>query len=69
MKLLRTTKSKINTDKNGVNVPNLQIAEVVLVHRNIVNNDNQQDSRVFYTFFLINCLSTIRYFTPKILYF
>ena len=69
MKLLRTTKSKINTDKNGVNVPNLQIAEVVLVHRNIVNNDNQQDSRVFYTFFLINCLSTIRYLTPKILYF
>ena len=65
MKLLRSTKSKITADKNGVNVPNLQIAEVVLVHHNIVNNDNQQDSRVFYTFFLINCLSTIRYFTPK----
>ena len=26
--------------------------EVVLVHCNIVNNDNQQDSRVLYTFVL-----------------
>ena len=32
------------------NVPHLEIAEVVLVHCNIVNNDYQQDSRVFYTF-------------------
>ena len=28
----------------------LEIAEVVLVHCNIVNNDYQQDSRVLYTF-------------------
>ena len=28
----------------------LQIAEVVLVHCNIVNNDYQHDSRVLYTF-------------------
>ena len=28
----------------------LEIAEVVLVHCNIVNNDCQQDSRVLYTF-------------------
>ena len=37
-------------DKNGENVPHLQITEVVLVHCNIVNNDYQQDSRVLYTF-------------------
>ena len=28
----------------------LEIAEVVLVHCNIVNNDYQQDSKVLYTF-------------------
>ena len=32
-------------------MPHLKITEVVLVHCNIVNNDYQQDSRVFYTFF------------------
>ena len=31
-------------------MPNLGIAEVVLVYSNIVNNDYQQDSRVLYTF-------------------
>ena len=31
-------------------MPHLEITEVVLVHFNIVNNDYQQDSRVFYTF-------------------
>ena len=38
-----------NKDKNGENVPHLEITEVVLVHCNIVNNDYQQDSRVLYT--------------------
>ena len=50
MKLLGSTKSKITEDKNGENVPHLEITEVVLVHCNIVNNDYQQDSRVLYTF-------------------
>ena len=40
----------IKKDKNGENVPNLEITEVVLVHCNIINNDYQQDSRVLYTF-------------------
>ena len=31
-------------------MPHLEISEVILVHCNIVNNDNQQDSRVLYTF-------------------
>ena len=35
---------------NGENVPHLEIAEVVLGHCNIVNNDYQQDSRTLYTF-------------------
>ena len=31
-------------------MPHLEIAEVVLVHCDIVNNDYQQDSRLLYTF-------------------
>ena len=50
MKLLGSTKNKITKDKNGENVPHLEITEVILVYCNIVNNDYQQDSRVFYTF-------------------
>ena len=51
MKLLGSTKNKITKDKNGENVPHLEIPEVVLVHCNMVNNDYQHDSRVLYTFF------------------
>ena len=50
MKLLGSTKNKITKDKNGENVPHLEITEVILVHCIIVNNDYQQDSRVLYTF-------------------
>ena len=49
MKLLGSTENKITKDKNGENIPHLEITEVVLVHCNIVNNDYQQDSRVLYT--------------------
>ena len=52
MKLLGSTESKITKDKNGENVPHLEITEVVLVHCNIVNNDYEQDSRVFCIFVL-----------------
>ena len=50
MKLLGSTVSKINKDKNDENVPHLEIVEVVLVHCNLVNNDYQQNSRILYTF-------------------
>ena len=50
MKFLGSAKSKITKNENGENVPHLEITEVVLIHYNIVNNDYQQDSRVFYTF-------------------
>ena len=50
MKLLGSTESKITKDKNGENVPYLEIAELVLTHCNIVNNDYQQNSRTLYTF-------------------
>ena len=50
MKLLGSTKSKITEDKNGENVPHLEIAKLVLVHCNLVNNDYQQHSRILYLF-------------------
>ena len=43
MKLLGSTENKITKDKNGENVPHLEITEVVLVHCDIVSNDYQQD--------------------------
>ena len=50
MKLLGSTKSKINKDENGENTPYLEITKVVLIHCNIFNNDYQHDSRVWYKF-------------------
>ena len=50
MKLLGSAESKITKDKNGENVPHLEIVELVLVHCNLANNDYQQDSRILYTF-------------------
>ena len=50
MKLLGSTKNKITKDKNGENVPHLQITKLALNQCIIVNNDYQQDSRVLYTF-------------------
>ena len=50
MKLLGSTENKITKDKNGENLPHLEITEVVLVHCNIVNNDCQHDSRFLYVF-------------------
>ena len=47
MEALKIKKTK---DKNGNNVPHLEITEVVLVHCNIFSNDYQQDSRVLYKF-------------------
>ena len=50
MKLLGSTKRKITKDKNGENLPHLEITEVVFIHCKIVNKDYQQNSRVSYTF-------------------
>ena len=45
MKLHGSTK-----DENGKNVSHLEATEEILVQCNFVNNDYQQNSRVFYTF-------------------
>ena len=50
MKLVGSTKSKITKDRNGENVPHLEITEAVLIHFNIDNIHYQQSVRVLYTF-------------------
>ena len=47
---LESTKSEITKNENGENPFNLEIAEVVLIHCNIDNNNYQRNSRVLYTF-------------------
>ena len=59
MKLLRSTKSRITEDKNGENVPHLEITVVLLVHCNIINNGYQHDSRVLYTFVANNSFGSL----------
>ena len=49
-KLLGGTKIKTRKDKNGKYVPYLEITKVVLIHCNVLNNNYQQNSRVFYKF-------------------
>ena len=50
MKLLGSTSSIIDIDKNSDTVSKLENLEVVLVHCNLVNNSYQQHSRVLFTF-------------------
>ena len=45
MNLLVNTKKDVNQDKNGVDVPKLESAEVVLIHCNLVNNNYQKHQK------------------------
>ena len=65
MKLLEGHKSKISKEKNGENVPHLEINEIVLILCHIVNNDYQQDSRVFYTFVPKKLFGQLLNISPK----
>ena len=49
---MEAVKGKITKDKNGENVPHLEITKVVLIHCNILNNNYHKDSRVVYSFVL-----------------
>ena len=50
MELLGSSKNIIDQDKDGELVRKLEVAEVVLVHYNLVNNSYQQASKVLFTF-------------------
>ena len=62
MKLLGSTKNKINKDANGENVPHLEITYAVLVE---CNKDCQQDSRVLYIFVLNKSFCQLLDISPK----
>lgn len=50
MKLFGGPKKKIHKTKDGENVLRLEVAEVVLAQRNLVENQYQQNSKVLCTF-------------------
>ena len=69
MILLGSTKSKIAKDKNGENIPYLEIAEVVLIHCNVVDNSYLQNSRVLQTFVPNKAFGQLLDISPENLYF
>ena len=50
MKLLGSSKSIIDSNKNRELVPKLESVDLVLMHCNLINNDYQKASRVLFTF-------------------
>ena len=50
MKLLRSTKKAVGSEKNNKNVPKLESVEVALVHCNLVKNYYQHTSKVLFSF-------------------
>ena len=52
MKLLGSTKRDVDADKNTENVSKVESVEVVLVHCNLVKNDDQHTSKVLFSFVL-----------------
>ena len=50
MKLLGSSKSIIDSDKNSELVPKLESVNLVLIRCNLVNNNYQKASRVLFTF-------------------
>ena len=65
MKLLGSIKNKINKDKNGENVPHLEITEVVLVYfQEYFYFQFILDSRVLYTFVPNKPLGTLLESSP-----
>ena len=65
MKLLGSAESKITGEKNRENVPHLEIAELVLIHCNIANNNYQQKSRILYTFVPNKPLASLLEISPS----
>ena len=59
-KLLGSVESKITKDKNGENVPCLEVIELVLVHC----NHYQQDSRILHAFVLNKTFGSLLEISP-----
>ena len=50
VRLLGSGKKGVDKDKDGKNMPKLESVEVVLVYCNLVKNDYQHTSKVFFFF-------------------
>ena len=62
IRLFESTNIKLDKNENWENDRNFEVSkipEVVLVHCNIVNNNYQRNSRVFYTFVLNKLFSQL----------
>ena len=66
---LWSTKSKITKEKNGENIPYLEITEVVLTYCNVVNNSYQQNSRYLYPFISSKSFGQLLDISPENLIF
>ena len=69
MKLLGSTKSKITKDRNGEDIPYLEIIEILLIHGNVVNNSYQQNPRILHTFVPNKSFGQLLDISPKNLIF
>ena len=69
MKLLGSPESKITEDKNGENVPDLEMTEIVLILWNTVNCDYQQESTALYTIVPNKSFDQLLAISPKNIYF
>ena len=69
MKLFGSTKKLIDKIKNGENIPNFEVDEVVLVQRNLVDNQYQQKSEVLHTFMPNKSYAYLLNFSPSNLVF
>ena len=66
MKLLGSTKKVVDKDKNGENVPKLEMVETVLVNCNLVKNDYQNTSKVLFTFVLNKKFGQLMNISPHV---
>ena len=60
-------KKDVDKEKDGENMPKLEFVEVVLVHCNIVKNNYQHISRVFFTFVPNKQFGQLIYISPHTL--
>ena len=69
MKLLGSPESKITEDKNGENLPDLEMTKIVLILWNTVNCDYQQESTALYTIVPNKSFDQLLAISPKNIYF
>ena len=62
---MKVKRKKTTKDKNGENPPRLYNIELILINWNVVNNDNQQISRVLYTFVPNKTFGKLLKISPK----